>query len=129
MVIIFIFVVLCYLSGSSSSLSIQTRANSCDSYNHPQYGIGQCIETSKCPNGLYVSGYCESLPANVKCCFSLNQTTREEFRAIWIATAANIDWPSSKTATPATQQNEIINILNMVERLNMNAVIFQVSKR
>ncbi|CAF1689854.1 unnamed protein product, partial [Adineta ricciae] len=42
------------------------------------------------------------------------------------ATVANIDWPSSRTATPAQQQTELINILNTIQTLNMNAVVFQV---
>ncbi|CAF3285016.1 unnamed protein product [Rotaria socialis] len=126
MLLLSIIIVVCYSLSCSTSLSIQPKADSCNTYNHPQYGIGQCIETSKCPNALYISGYCESQPANIKCCFSLNPVERQEFRAIWIATATNIDWPSSKTATAATQQNELVNILNMVQRLNMNAVIFQV---
>lgn len=106
-------------------VSSQTKNDSCDSYNHSQYGYGQCIDQSQCPNSLYVSGLCESKPTNVKCCFSLG-STKEEFRAVWITTVTNIDWPSSRTATPTVQQNELINILNTVQRLNMNAVIFQV---
>ena len=50
----------------------------------------------------------------------------EEFRAVWIATVANIDWPSSNTLPPAKQQQELIDILNTVQRLNMNVVIFHV---
>lgn len=108
-----------------SYLACQVRGDSCDTYNHPQYGIGQCTEQNHCPNGLYLNGLCESQPANMQCCFSL-EPPQEEFRAIWIATVNNIDWPSSKTAKPAAQQAELINILNTVLRLNMNAVIFQV---
>jgi uncharacterized lipoprotein YddW (UPF0748 family) len=111
----------CLLSFSSS----QVKADTCDTYRHPQYGIGQCIDQNQCPNSMYVSGLCESQPSNIKCCFSL-EPMKEEFRAVWIATVGNMDWPSSKTATPARQQSELINILNTVERLNMNAVIFQV---
>ena len=106
------------------SVASQTKADSCDSYKHPQYGYGQCIDQSQCPNALYQSGLCESKPTAVKCCFSLSN--KEEFRAIWLTTVANIDWPSSRTGTPTQQQNELINILNTVQRLNMNAVVFQV---
>jgi len=60
--------------------------------------------------------------------FSL-ETMEEEFRAVWIATVNNIDWPSSNTALPARQQQELIEILDTVQRLNMNAVIFQVIAR
>jgi uncharacterized lipoprotein YddW (UPF0748 family) len=110
---------------SLSFLSSQVKANTCDTYSHPQYGIGQCIAQNQCPNSLYLSGLCESQPNNIQCCFSV-EPMKEEFRAIWIATVNNIDWPSSRTATPAMQQSELIDILNTVQRLNMNAVIFQV---
>jgi uncharacterized lipoprotein YddW (UPF0748 family) len=114
-----------------SLLSSQVKADKCDTYNHPQYGIGRCMDQSQCPNGLYVSGLCETKPAKIKCCFSSEPTKeeepiKEEFRGIWIATVSNIDWPSSEKATPAQQQRELIQILDTVERLNMNAVIFQV---
>jgi hypothetical protein len=108
--------------------SAQTKADTCNTYNNPQYGIGQCVDQNACPNSLYLSGLCESHPSNIKCCFSL-EPMKEEFRAIWIATVDNIDWPSSKTASPAQQQSELINILNTVQRLNMNAIIFQVITR
>lgn len=103
----------------------QVKADTCLTYNHPQYGIGQCIDESQCPNALYISGLCESQPLNIKCCFSLSPM-QEEFRAAWIATVANIDWPSSRTASPSQQQTELINILNTIQKLNMNAVVFQV---
>ncbi|CAF1172713.1 unnamed protein product [Rotaria sordida] len=73
-----------------------------------------------------MSSLCESESSNVTCCFSLNQTEKQEFRAIWIATVFNIDWPSSSMISVTQQQTELLNILNMMERLNMNAVIFQV---
>jgi hypothetical protein len=109
--------------------SAQVKADTCDTYNHPQYGIGQCIDQSQCPNSLYVSGLCESQSSNIKCCFSLNDTVIEEFRAVWIATVNNMDWPSSNTASPAQQQLELIQILDTVQRLNMNAVVFHVIRK
>lgn len=111
-----------------SFLCSQVQTNTCDTYNHPQYGKGHCINENECSNSYSISGLCESYPANVKCCFSVKNTTYEEFRAVWIATVENIDWPSSKTATTAQQQTELINILNTVQLLNMNVVIFQVFK-
>jgi uncharacterized lipoprotein YddW (UPF0748 family) len=104
----------------------RVNADSCEIYNHPQYGIGKCIDEKQCPNSLYLSGLCESKPSNIKCCFSLNDTDNEEFRAVWIATVANMNWPSSNTATPAQQQAELIQILDTVQLLNMNVVILQV---
>ena len=124
---VFHLIILCVYCWFNLFIGIlgQTKADSCDSYNHPQYGYGQCIDQSQCPNALYQSGLCESKPTTVKCCFSMG-SIREEFRAIWLTTVTNIDWPSSRTATPTQQQTELINILNTIQRLNMNAVIFQV---
>lgn len=73
-----------------------------------------------------------TLRAVVFCCllsFSLNDPITEEFRAVWIATVDNIDWPSSNTASPAQQQQELIEILNTIQRLNMNVVVFHVRGR
>ena len=120
-----IAVVACLWSVVAVSL---VRGDSCESYIHPQYGLGQCVDQGQCPNSLYVSGLCESQPSTTKCCFSL-QPAKEEFRAVWIATVANIDWPSSRTGTPDQQRTELLNILNTLQRLNLNAVIFQVVNR
>ncbi len=49
-----------------------------------------------------------------------------EFRAVWVATVANIDWPSVPGLTTEQQQQEAIAILDTVKKLNLNAVIFQV---
>jgi uncharacterized lipoprotein YddW (UPF0748 family) len=49
-----------------------------------------------------------------------------EFRAAWVATVANIDWPSKPGLSTAQQQDEARSILDRVAALNMNAVIFQV---
>ncbi len=49
-----------------------------------------------------------------------------EFRGVWVATVANIDWPSSRTLTTAQQQQELIALLDRAAALKLNAVIFQV---
>jgi len=49
-----------------------------------------------------------------------------EFRAVWVATVANIDWPSKPGLTNEQQQQEVIEILDLHQKLGMNAVIFQV---
>ena len=53
------------------------------------------------------------------------QLTRE-FRGAWIATVHNIDWPSAKGLSSASQQSELRAILDKVSALKMNAVVFQV---
>ena len=49
-----------------------------------------------------------------------------EFRAIWVATVANIDWPSKPGLSTWQQQSELIAILDRAVALNMNAIILQV---
>jgi uncharacterized lipoprotein YddW (UPF0748 family) len=58
---------------------------------------------------------------------SLNaQSPKYEFRAVWVATVANIDWPSKLGLSTEEQQNEVISILNRQQELGINAVILQV---
>ena len=49
-----------------------------------------------------------------------------EFRAVWIATVHNIDWPSKKGLPVEVQKKEFIELLKMHQRNNMNAVIVQI---
>ena len=49
-----------------------------------------------------------------------------EFRAIWVATVNNIDWPSRRDLTTAEQQQELLAILDRAAELKMNAVVLQV---
>lgn len=55
-----------------------------------------------------------------------SKTPKREFRAVWVATVGNIDWPSQKGLDAETQKQEFIRLLNIVERNNMNAVIVQI---
>ena len=48
-----------------------------------------------------------------------------EFRAAWIATVANINWPSKNNLTTQQQKDEAIKILDLLKDTNFNAVIFQ----
>ncbi len=49
-----------------------------------------------------------------------------EFRAAWVATVANIDWPSKPGLSVEDQKAEMIAILDRAEELNLNAIVFQV---
>ncbi|WP_426078412.1 glycoside hydrolase family 10 protein [Janthinobacterium sp. PSPC3-1] len=49
-----------------------------------------------------------------------------EFRAAWVSTVANIDWPSRSNLTVAKQQAEAIAILDRARSLNLNAIVLQV---
>ncbi|MBQ3218482.1 MAG: family 10 glycosylhydrolase [Akkermansia sp.] len=49
-----------------------------------------------------------------------------EFRAVWVSTVYNLDWPS-RAGLPAEQQKqELLTILNKAVQLKLNAVILQV---
>jgi uncharacterized lipoprotein YddW (UPF0748 family) len=49
-----------------------------------------------------------------------------EFRAAWIATVENIDWPSRPGLSTAEQQAELLAILDKAVALRLNAVVLQV---
>src|SRR5438552_711877 len=49
-----------------------------------------------------------------------------EFRAAWVATVANIDWPSKKALPVERQKSELIAILDRAKKLNLNAIVLQV---
>lgn len=51
---------------------------------------------------------------------------QREFRGMWIATVANIDWPSQAVLPVQTQQQELVNLLSIAEQTRLNAVILQV---
>jgi uncharacterized lipoprotein YddW (UPF0748 family) len=49
-----------------------------------------------------------------------------EFRAAWIATVDNIDFPSQKGLPPQKQKEELLATLELAKKLRLNALIFQV---
>jgi len=49
-----------------------------------------------------------------------------EFRGMWIATVANIDWPSQSGLSTNAQQTELRAILDMAQNTGFNAVVLQV---
>ena len=49
-----------------------------------------------------------------------------EFRGVWVASVANIDWPSAPGLTTAEQQTELLAILDRAVELRLNAVVLQV---
>ncbi|WP_242157275.1 glycoside hydrolase family 10 protein [Aestuariivivens sediminis] len=50
----------------------------------------------------------------------------EEFRGAWVATVANINWPSKPGLSVEEQKEEALNLLDFLEAHHFNAVIFQV---
>ncbi|WP_407523850.1 family 10 glycosylhydrolase [Lacibacter sp. MH-610] len=52
--------------------------------------------------------------------------TKPEFRAAWIATVDNIDWPSKKGLPVDSQKAEFIRILDLHKQNGLNAIIMQI---
>ncbi len=53
-------------------------------------------------------------------------TVVREFRGLWIATVANIDWPSRSGLPVAQQQTEFSLLLDAAEQAGLNAIVLQV---
>ncbi len=51
---------------------------------------------------------------------------KHEFRAVWIATVENIDWPSKRGLPVEQQKAEFIKILDMHRENGMNAIVMQI---
>ena len=57
---------------------------------------------------------------------SLEAQQKREFRAAWVATVANIDWPSKPGLPSIQQQEQFIHRLDQLKYLGCNAVIVQI---
>jgi uncharacterized lipoprotein YddW (UPF0748 family) len=64
---------------------------------------------------MFISASAETLPQ-----------PEREFRAVWIATVDNIDFPTRKTLSVEEQKKELLQNLELAKELKLNAVIFQV---
>lgn len=51
---------------------------------------------------------------------------KREFRGVWIATVANIDWPSRPGLSVDQQKQELIAILTQHQQTGMNAIMLQI---
>lgn len=49
-----------------------------------------------------------------------------EFRAAWVATVFNLDWPSRAGLSATQQKSELLQIIEQASRLRLNAIILQV---
>jgi len=85
--------------------------------NRTRIAIALLLSLSPCPNLIAASYEAASLTP---------PAPQREFRAGWVATVGNIDWPSRKTLSTAEQKSELLNILDGAAKLKMNAIIFQV---
>lgn len=66
------------------------------------------------------------LPFSIFAQPSLNDKNVFEFRAVWVATVVNIDWPSKTGLSNQAQKDEFDALLDMHQKNGMNAIIMQV---
>ncbi len=55
------------------------------------------------------------------------QTKKHEVRAVWLTTIQNLDWPRSRSAQQ--QQKDLCDILDQLQRANINTVLVQARVR
>ena len=58
--------------------------------------------------------------------FAQSNHPKREFRAAWIATVINLDWPSSPFLSTSVQKQQLIDILDGLKETGINAVVFQI---
>jgi uncharacterized lipoprotein YddW (UPF0748 family) len=58
--------------------------------------------------------------------FADAQSPKREFRAAWIATVGNIDWPLKQGLPAEEQRQSFIRRLDQMQRLGLNTVIIQI---
>lgn len=51
---------------------------------------------------------------------------KREFRGVWIATVANIDWPSKRNLSVDQQKEELLDILDQHKSNGLNAIFLQI---
>ena len=54
------------------------------------------------------------------------QNPKREFRATWLTTVRNVDWPSYKGMSAENMQKEMIKLLDSIQALRLNTVCLQV---
>ncbi|HEX8903389.1 MAG TPA: hypothetical protein VF771_00965, partial [Longimicrobiaceae bacterium] len=78
-----------------------------------------------CLAALALAGGCMMPPAGAPAPSAV-PAPRREFRGVWVATVANIDWPSRPGLPADSQRAELAAVLDRAAALHMNAVILQV---
>ena len=86
-------------------------------------GLVSCITPMGSPTGSGLAKAPAQAPAAL---IDQAPDAPREFRAAWVATVANIDWPSRKGLSSAEQQAEMRALLDRAVALKLNAIILQV---
>lgn len=115
--ILYTFTVLSAINISCATSKISDNKNPEKKYSYEQNerNIADSSNISKIKKNTEKEDFKVNLPA-----------IKREFRGVWVASVANINWPSRNNLSVEQQKTEVINMLNMLQENNFNAVIFQV---
>ncbi len=87
--------------------------------------LGFVAGSSAC-SGNGIGTTAPAAPAAQPSVDTLAPPIQREMRGLWIATVANIDWPSRTGLSAAQQQVELVDILDRAKTAGLNAVMFHV---
>ncbi len=59
-------------------------------------------------------------------CLLAQAPLKREFRGAWVATVANIDWPSAPGIIPQVQRSQLTAMLDQLAATGVNAIVFQI---
>ena len=86
----------------------------------PEPGGAAAHEPAAIPGGLAVDR------SSVLSAADMPPAEPREFRAAWVATVANIDWPSAPGLPQAQQRSEALAMIERAAAIGLNALILQV---
>lgn len=77
-------------------------------------------------NIFFALSFFIAFPLLLKAQPGAKEQQKREFRGVWIATVANIDWPSKPGLSVDQQKQELIDILTAHQQNGMNAIMLQI---
>ena len=87
-------------------------------------GLAACGVAPVAPPGAPAEG--AGAPADAAPAGTGAGTAPVEFRGAWVATVANIDWPSRPGLPAAQQRAEVLTLLDRAAAIGLNALVLQV---
>jgi uncharacterized lipoprotein YddW (UPF0748 family) len=77
-------------------------------------------------NTTYLILFLLSFSSSILAQSSIKIDPKREFRGVWVASVANIDWPSKRGLSADQQKQEFIGILEQHKQSGMNAIMLQI---
>lgn len=89
-------------------------------------GAFACLASCSAQSEPKLTGPKLTGPAPTELSFPELPNPAREFRGVWVATVANIDWPTKPGLSVQEQQSQAIGILDRCQELGLNAIVLQV---